>query len=627
MKKSIILTLIISFILIQSCFLDKQGNPDPTPPPIKNPTPDPSSPIEQKVEYLLSKMSLDEKIGQMTQANSDSISADGSQIKDYYLGSILSGGGSNPKALGGATGENWLNMYNTFQQAALSTRLAIPIIYGIDAVHGHAKVIGATVFPHNIGLGATRDTDLAKRIGEITAKEVAASGIDWTFGPCVTVPQDERWGRTYEGISENPDLVSALGKALIEGMQGKDLSSPDTILACAKHFVADGGTLGGYDRGNAQITEDELRLTHLPPYISANDVPVGSVMISFSSWNGENCHGNKYLITDILRDEIGFKGIVVSDWDAVSQIQEPTYADKVEKAVMAGIDMFMMPASYYNFMITLKQLVNDNRVPIDRIDDAVRRILTMKYKLGLFDNPIKSADKLSTIGCEEHRAVAREAVRKSCVLLKNDGDVLPISKEISHIHIAGSRIGLDSQCGGWTLGWQSPNYYIFGTTIKEAIENAVSAGTEVTYSEEITEENYSTSGAEGADIGIVIIGEEPYAEGHGDRLDLSINSIDEDGVTAIETLKNAGIPVVVIILSGRPLIITDQIDNWDAVIAAWLPGTEGDGVADVIFGDYNPTGKLSYTWPRSMDQIPINSSTAGTGPDDPLFPYGFGLSY
>lgn len=606
MKKTIIILLMLSVILFHSCLVDKEEN---------------LSPIEQAVEDLLSKMSVQEKIGQMTQADSGEINKEVKDIEKYYLGSVLSGGGTHPT--GGPTAENWINMYNKFQKIALSTRLGIPIIYGIDAVHGHAKVIGATIFPHNIGLGATRDTGLAKRIGEITAKEVAATGIDWTFGPCVAVVQNERWGRTYEGISENPDLVSVIGKAIIEGMQGKDLSSPDTILACAKHYIADGGTQEGVNMGDALITEKELRRIHLPPYISANEVGVGSVMISYSSWNGEKCHASKYLISDILKDEIGFKGIVVSDWDAINGIPAFTYADKIKKAVMAGIDMFMIPKEYKVFMNVFIELVNDKSVPMSRIDDAVRRILAAKYKLGLFDNPIKSTDKLSIIGCEEHRAVGRKAVRKSCVILKNEGPegpILPILKDISHIHIAGSRIELKHQCGGWTLGWQVPIYPIFGTTIKESIENAVSEGTEVTYSSDGT-------GADGAEIGIVIIGETPYAEGKGDRSDLSINEIDADGVTAINNLKNAGIPVVVIILSGRPLIITDQIDNWDAVIAAWLPGTEGDGVADVLFGDYNPTGKLSYTWPRNMDQIPVNSSMSGNSQDDPLFPYGFGLSY
>lgn len=578
---------------------------------------EPAAPVADRVANLLSQMTLDEKIGQMTQADRGALE-NIEDIATYHLGSLLSGGGSTPTP---NEPEAWADMYDRYQEQALSTRLGIPLIYGIDAVHGHNNVKGSTIFPHNIGLGATRDPELVQQIGRITAIEVAGTGIDWTFSPCVAVPQDERWGRTYEGFGEDPELVSEMAAAIIRGYQGESLSDPTAILATAKHYVGDGGTTygtgvaGGIDQGDMQVDEETLRRIHLPPYVAAVHAGVGSVMASFSSWNGQKMHGNRYLITEVLKGELGFQGFVVSDWQAVDQLPG-NYRSDVKTAINAGIDMVMVPNEYVTFIETLRDLVESGEVPMERIDDAVRRILTAKFELGLFERPYTDRNLTGLVGSPEHRAVARQAVRESLVLLRNDGNLLPLSKNLSRIVVTGSNADdIGNQCGGWTITWQGRSGKITtGTTILEAIQNAVSSATTVTYSRD-------GSGAEGADVGIAVIGETPYAEFEGDSADLRPAPAD---INAIENLRAAGVPVVVIIVSGRPLMIEPELDKWDAVIAAWLPGTEGQGVADVLFGDYAPTGKLPCSWPRSMDQIPIN---VGDADYDPLFPYGFGLSY
>lgn len=577
---------------------------------------DANASIEDRVEDLLSLMTLEEKIGQMTQAERMYII--NSDIAEYFIGSVLSGGGSTPY---NNTPEGWADMYDSFQKDALSTRLGIPIIYGVDAIHGHNNLFGATIFPHNIGLGATRDPELVKLIAQITAIETAATGVDWTFGPCITVPQDERWGRTYEGFSEDPGLVAELGKAAIEGYQGDDLSDSDTILACAKHYVGDGGTSGGVDRGDTICSEEYLREAYIYPYISALEVPVGSVMASFNSWNGVKMHSNSYLINDVLKKELGFEGFVVSDWQGINVIDGSSSNDMseldIQEGINAGIDMVMVPDDYRGFINMLTELVNEGKVSQSRIDDAVRRILTIKFKLGLFENTYADRSNADSIGCEEHREIAREAVRESLVLLKNEGSLLPLSKDLDSIVIAGSKADdIGSQCGGWTIYWQGAVGEITeGTSILEAIKNTVSNDTKVTYSVDGSEVPSD------ADVAIVVVGETPYAEFTGDDKDLLLSKKD---IATINNAKSADIPVVVIIISGRPMIITSEIDKWDALVAAWLPGTEGQGVADVIFGDYAPTGKLSYTWPRSIEQLPINDTDGSKGS---LFPFGFGLTY
>jgi beta-glucosidase len=594
------------------------------------------SSYDPQAKALLSKMTLEEKIGQMTQPDQEYILQNPEDIQKYFIGSLLSGGNSDPKE--GNSLEAWTNLYDQVQKEALKTRLAIPILYGIDAVHGHSNVLGAVMFPHNIALGCTRDPALVEKIGRITAEEVRATGIQWTFAPCVAVPQDIRWGRTYEGFSEDPALVRSLGEAAVRGMQG-DLSDPQSILACAKHFVGDGGTTAStagrpgpgvapgnngrllVDQGDTQVDEATLRRVHLQGYISAVKAGVGSIMPSYSSWNGVKCSGSKRLLTEILKQELGFEGFLISDYNAIGQVNPKDYKNSVEISINAGMDMAMEPSNYQKFFNTLKELVTEGKVPMSRIDDAVTRILRVKFALGMMDkNRSQLANRKlhSSFGSAGHRAVAREAVRKCLVLLKNERKALPISKQLARIHVSGKNAdNIGNQCGGWTIQWQGQSGAVTpgGTTILAAIKAAVPK-TEVTYSLDGT-------GAQGASIGIVVVGERPYAEGVGDRSELSL---DKEDLDAISNVKITGIPVVVLLISGRPMIIDHALPQADAFMTAFLPGTEGQGVADVLFGDFKPTGKLSFSWPKSMNQLPLNIN----GPKDkydPLFAFGYGLTY
>ena len=593
-------------LAILACFLSSCGGESAP----RYGKPDDSE-IDRRTEELLSQMTLEEKIGQMTQADRKFLKRE-EDIRDYFLGSLLSGGGSTPAD---NTPAGWVEMLDRFQSQALDTRLGIPLLYGIDAVHGNNNVKGAVVFPHNIGMGCTRNPSLVEEAARITAEEVAGTGMNWTFAPCIAVPRDERWGRTYEGFGETPELTEEMARAEVLGFQGAGLGAPERILACAKHYVGDGGTRKGRDQGDAQISEEELRRIHLPGYVAAIRAGVGSVMASYSSWNGVKMHGNRYLITDVLKGELGFEGFVVSDWAAVDRLSG-SYDDKVETAVNAGIDMVMVPDRYVVFVSTMKALVGRGRIPLSRIDDAVRRILKKKVELGLFENPYTDSTLTARVGSVEHRAVARECVKQSLVLLKNENHILPLDKETPHIHVAGRNADdLGRQCGGWTITWQGGSGSITsGTTILEAIRNTVSPHTEVTYSRD-------GAGGEGADVGIAVIGESPYAEWQGDRPDLHLSIPD---LLTVLRVKSKGIPVIAILVSGRPMILEPILEFCDALIAAWLPGTEGQGVADVVFGDYNPTGKLSHSWPRDMSQIPLN---IGDADYDALFPYGYGLSY
>ncbi len=588
--------------------------------------------IEDRVEDLLSRMTLAEKIGQVTQVEKNSIRK--KDITERFIGSLLSGGGGYPP---GNTPESWADMVNSYQEYASQTRLGIPLIYGVDAIHGHGNLKGATLFPHNIGLGATRDPDLVERIGQATALEMIATGIYWNFGPVVAVPQDIRWGRTYEGYSENTELVSTLASAYVRGLQNVDsapaLSDPAAVLATPKHYVGDGGTTWGssdtviweqqfmLDQGVTDVDETTLRAVHLPPYIAAIEAGARSIMVSFSSWGGLKMHAQKYLLTDVLKGELGFEGFLVSDWQAIDQIPGDYYSDVVT-SINAGLDMIMVPYDYDAFINNLIEAVNNGDVPMERIDDAVRRILMVKFQLGLFERPFTDESLLPLVGSDEHRELAREAVRKSLVLLKNENDTLPLAKDTSLIFVAGQAaddIGI--QCGGWTIEWQGePGNITPGTTILDAINGAVSKDTTVVYNKW---GRFKRVIDEIADVGIVVVGEMPYAEGIGDRADLTLSERD---VALIELVKERSDKVVVILISGRPMIVTEHLDQWDAFIAAWLPGTEGQGVADVLFGDYPFTGKLPYTWPRSMDQIPSDfDNIKATGPEAPLFPFGYGL--
>ncbi|HQG46962.1 MAG TPA: glycoside hydrolase family 3 N-terminal domain-containing protein, partial [bacterium] len=571
---------------------------------------DPGAPIADRVEDLLGRMSLAEKIGQMTQADRGGLASE-ADIAGYYLGSVLSGGGSAPENNSPA---GWAEMYDRMQSQALSTRLAIPLLYGIDAVHGHNNVKGAVIFPHNIGLGATRDTTLVRRAAEITALEVAGTGIDWTFAPCVAVARDERWGRTYEAFGETSELAEMMGVAQVRGFQGDTLGRRDRILACAKHYLGDGGTSGGVNEGNTVCDETTLRALYLPAYARAIAAGATTIMPSYSSWNGAKMHSNRYLLTTVLKGELGFKGFVVSDWDGIKRLPGSTYHAQIVAAVNAGVDMGMVPDSYRDFIRELTAAVNAKEVTLERIDDAVRRILTVKFRMGLFEDASTDPALTAAIGSAAHREVARACVRESLVLLAKKDGILPLSRSARRIHIAGNGAdNLGNQCGGWTISWQGSSGDITdGTTLLEALR-AEAPAVQFTYS-------LDGSGAEGADLGIAVIGETPYAEGQGDRNDLHLAA---KIVEPVRALKKAGLKTVVLLYSGRPMLI-DSILPWaDVLIAAWLPGTEARGITDVLFGSYPPSGKLPHSWPRVMGDIPIN---CGDDPYRPLYPYGYGIT-
>jgi beta-glucosidase len=587
--------------------------------PGKDPPATDDAAIDAKVDALLRTMTLDEKIGQMTQVDLSALK-DKADIQKYFIGSILSGGDSDPPD---NSPQTWAKTYDELQAWALKTRLKIPLIYGVDAVHGHNNVLGAVIFPHNIGLGATRNPDLVEKAARITALEVAGTGINWTFAPCIAVARNIRWGRTYESFGETPELAESLGAAAVRGFQGKNLSDPHSVVACAKHYLGDGGTTNGKDQGNTECDEATLRKIHLPGYIAALRAGTGTIMVSFSSWNGKKMHGNKYLLTDVLKNELGFKGFLVSDWAGIDQLS-PDFKTAVELGINAGIDMAMVPNgpgrknNYIQFIALLKDLVAEGKVPQARIDDAVRRILRVKFKTRLFEQPFTDPSLTAAIGSAEHRQAALDCVRQSLVLLKNEKHALPLAKNLKRLVVAGKAADdLGMQCGGWTIKWQGKTGKVTsgGTTILAAIRQTAAPGTEVTFSPD-------GENVPGADAAIVVIGEPPYAEGNGDRKDLSLSKKDID---LVDKVKQSGVPVITVLLSGRPMIIGPALDDSDAFIAAWLPGTEGQGVADVLFGDYKPTGKLPHTWPKNMDQVPLNMGDPGA--DKALFPYGFGLTY
>jgi beta-glucosidase len=572
--------------------------------------------VAGRVEDLLRSMTIAEKVGQMTQADLAALK-DKSDIQKYALGSVLSSGDSASTDISPG---GWAVAYNECQSWALKTRLKVPLIYGIDAVHGHNKVDGAVIFPHNIGLGATRNPSLVERAARITAAEVTATGIRWNFAPCIAVALDARWGRTYESFGESPELVTEMGVAVVRGLQGERLSDPGSVLACAKHFLGDGGTTDGVDQGNTQCDQATLRRIHLPGFIAAVKAGVGSVMVSYSSWNGVKMHAQKRLLTDLLKGELGFRGIVVSDWGGVDQVADD-YKKAVETAINAGIDMVMVPFGpsqkndYVRFHGLLQELVAEGRVSQVRVDDAVRRILRTKVELDLFERPRPDPKAMETIGSAAHREVARECVRQSLVLLKNERKVLPLSARVSRLHVAGrAAADLGIQCGGWTISWQGKKGQVVrgGTTILAAIRKVLGPDTRVTYSAD-------GSGAAGADAALVVVGECPYAEMKGDRHDLALT---DDDVAVVRRAKDSGVPVVTVLLSGRPLVLGPVLDWSDAFVAAWLPGTEGQGVADVLFGTSKPTGTLPRSWPRTADQVHRNDTMG-----DPQFPYGFGLTY
>jgi beta-glucosidase len=644
--------------------------------------------IAEKVSNILNQMTLAEKVGQITQVDLRMFD-DINDIKTYHIGSVLSGGSGAPK---NNTPKDWLDMVNGFQKIAMGDRLAIPLIYGVDAVHGHNNLLGATIFPHNIALGAANDSDLVFRVNKATATEVAASGIHWTFSPCVAVPQDPRWGRFYEGFGQTTALVNGLTTAAVMGYQALLTETDDKqVAACAKHFVGDGGTIWGtgtevdgihpylIDQGDVQLDDEALRELHLPPYERAIAADVKTIMISFSSLRGEKCHGSNFLINDLLKDELGFKGFVVSDWGGINQIPGD-YKSDVIKGINAGIDMVMVPGirqgdpfyvknkHYKTFIQYLIEAVKEGSVSMDRIDDAVSRILKVKMEMGLFDNPYIDYTYLDQIGSAAHRALAREAVQKSTILLKNQGS-LPLSKNATITVVGSAANNLGAQNGGWTIDWQgiftpdfafldynadgeltSEEYY---SQLKKVYENKFEKNNWTDHFEEIDPDNdgivapadfssfmqnrvfqptgttlleglsqvapevdivYSpnaTTIAEGSVV-LAVVGEYPYAEGIGDDGDLSLNLADQE---ILNRVSASGNPLIVVMLSGRPLLVHDRVDAFDAFVASFLPGMAGEGIADVLFGDIQPKAKLNFTWPTSSD---------GSGV---LYELGSGLDY
>jgi beta-glucosidase len=583
--------------------------------------------VTERVAALLGRMTLAEKIGQMTQPEKNSVRTE--DIAGMALGSILSGGGGNPEP---NTPAAWADMVNGFQAEALKSRLAIPLIYGVDAVHGHNNVKGATIFPHNIGLGASGDPDLARRVARATALETAATGVRWDFAPVVAVLGDIRWGRAYEVFGDDTAAVTAFGVAQVLGYQdagdGRGLASPYAVLATPKHFLGDGATSWGtskmemlgmkfhIDQGDMRVDEVTLRERYLPPYRAAVEAGALSIMVSFSSWNGKKVHGHRYLLTDVLKGELGFRGFLVSDWQAIDQL-DPDFYRAVVKSINAGLDMIMVPYDYPRFIGALTAAVEAGDVPIARIDDAVARILTVKFEMGLFERPYSDPADLALVGAAEHRALGREAARRSLVLLQNENNALPIDEEALLVFVAGEAandIGLQS--GGWTIKWQGEAGAITeGTTLLEGIRAAAGPETRVLYDcgGAFDQAVNGVGTPLTADVGIVVLHEPPYAEGLGDRADLSLPAED---IALIERARARCEKVVVVQVTGRPLIITGALPLVDAWVVAWLPGTEGDGIADALFGHHPFTGRLPLDWPKSMNDVPEG---------EVLFPRGYGL--
>jgi beta-glucosidase len=567
-----------------------------------------------RAEQLLGQMRLEHKLGQMIQSERASTTPD--DVARYHLGSVLSGGGSVP---GGNRVEDWVSMNDAFWMASMSTengRLPIPLLYAVDAIHGNANVLGATVFPHNIGLGAARDPELIERLARLCAEEVLATGLDWTFAPTLAVVRNIRWGRTYESFSEDPAIVASYAARYVRGLQGA--LDDNGVIACAKHWIGDGATTGGVDQGDATISEEELLRTHAAPYLPALEAGVLTVMASFNSWNKEKCHASRYLLTDVLKGRLGFDGFVISDWDGVDQIADDL-ADSLATAINAGVDMVMVSLHWKQMLDTLRMLVESGRIPMSRVDDAVRRILEVKARAGLFER-VRPAERpwanSDSFGGAAHREIAREAVRKSLVLLKHEGNVLPISRE-ARILVAGKNADdRGHQCGGFTVEWQGTHgndRIIGGTSIWEGIRAAAPQA-------ELSRDGMSADASK-HDVAIVVIGEEPYAEGMGDLRhggavargsgmqtmtnlapyghSLELAKRHPEDLATIQRIRAQGIPVVTVLISGRPLLTNAELAASDAFVAAWLPGSEGAGVADVLLGDYDFVGTLPFTWPST----------------------------
>ena len=587
--------------------------------------------LERRIRHLLARMTLRQKVGQLVQADITTIKPE--DLRTYPLGSVLAGGNSGPGGNVSASARTWRHLVDAFHRDAMRPLkkggVAVPVIFGVDAVHGNNNVVGATLFPQNSALGATRDPALVRAIGAATAEETRAVGIDWAFAPTIAVPQNDRWGRTYEGFSQNPDLVAELGAAEIEGLQGKpgtpQFLDQHHVISTAKHFLADGGTHNGKDQGDAQVSEKVLRDIHGKPYVAAVAAGVQTVMASFSSWNGAKMSANRSLLTGVLKQRMGFDGFIVSDWNAVGQVPGCTNAS-CPKAINAGLDMLMAPQDWKAAFDNLLAQVRSGTIPMSRLDDAVTRILRVKLRAGLFRYPQGRPDPvpLSVLGSAAHHALARQAVRESLVLLKNHGSILPLNPH-QRILVAGeSANDMMRQSGGWTVNWQGtglkPSDFPGDTTIWAGIEKQVrAAGGEAVLS---VDGHYKRK----PDVAIVVFGEKPYAEFQGDRANFAFTYNNGHDLALIRRLRKAGIPVVSVFVAGRPLWVNREINASDAFVMAWLPGSEGGGVADVILRGANGRvqhdfhGKLPYAWPRTAVQV---AQTAA----DPQYPYGFGLTY
>jgi beta-glucosidase len=588
--------------------------------------------IESKITTILKQMTVEEKVGQTLQPEIRWVTPD--DVRDYHIGSIENGGGSFPHGNKHASLKDWVDMVQSYWEASVDPRankVRIPLMWASDAVHGHNNVLGSTLYPHNIGLGAAHDPALIRRIGEATAAEVRSTGMDWAFAPTIAVARDDRWGRTYESYSEDPRIVAAYAGAIVEGLEGsgRTFLDRDHVISTAKHFLGDGSTQNGRDQGNSLVSEKELSQVDAAGYVSAINAGTQTVMASYSSWHGTKMHANKALLTDVLKNRMGFDGLIIGDWNAHSQIPGCTLSD-CAIAFNAGIDVFNVPTDWkalYNNMI---REVQSGEIPMARLDDAVRRVLRVKFRAGVMSEPAPRdrPNTFKAIGSADHRAIARQAVRESLVLLKNNHSLLPI-KAGAHILVAGE--GADSvamQTGGWTLSWQgndnSPNEFPGATSIYQGIKAAAEAsGGTATLSPDGTF-------ADRPDVAIVIFGEAPYAEYMGDQTDVALHHGNNESLALLKHLKAQGIPVVAVLLSGRPVYVTPQINQSDAFVAAFLPGSEGEGVADVLLAgrDGKPLqdfrGKLGFSWPKRPDQTPLNTGMAHY---DPQYPYGFGLNY
>lgn len=584
---------------------------------------------DERTEDLLSRMTLKEKIGQMALVEKNSIH-EVTDISSFGLGAILSGAGAKPEE---NTAEGWKDMTSGFLDLSTDSRLAIPVLYGVDAIHGHANVPGAVVFPHLIGLGAAGDAELVEKVAAVTAQELAATGISWSFSPTLDLPQDIRWGRTYETFGDDSKLAELLGPAYVRGLQktggGYSASSTDIfVLSTLKHYIGVGGMKWDsssnksfrIDQGMTPEDQTLLRRTYLPPFAAGVKAGAKSVMVGLNSWGDTKLSVHEYLITSVLKDELNFEGFVVSDWYGVYEMPGSDYRAAI-KAINAGVDMVMLPFDYKAFVKNVNIAVRVGEIKEERIDDAVRRILKVKFALGLFDQESNAAYTTDLIGSSEHRAVAKEAVAASLVLLKNE-NVLPITDDIKHIRVAGSAAdNVGRQSGAWTVEWQGidGNWLQGATSILQGIKARAGEETHVEY---MIDGNFSTTSGESADLGIAIVGEAPYAEGWGDS-EMPILSFED--LQTIERLKASSDKILVIIISGRPLLITEDIDSWEGLVAAWLPGSEGGGVADVLFGDVPFKGKLPLPWPAYLQQIPIAPDGTTADRTLPLFPRGFGL--